>query len=54
MNETDAAVREILEKTRAKLGHVVTEQFEADANSFFRRIMERVNDDIRHRRAENQ
>jgi hypothetical protein len=50
MNETDAAVREILEKTRAKPRHVVTKQFETDSDSFFRRIMERVNDDIRHRR----
>ena len=50
MNETDSAVREVLEKIHAKPRHVVTEQLEADTDSFFRRIMERVNDDIRHRR----
>ena len=50
MNETHAAVREILEKTHAKPKYVVTEQLETDTDSFFRRIMERVNDDIRHRR----
>jgi hypothetical protein len=49
MNETDAAVREILEKTRAKPRHGGTKD-ETDSDSFFRRIMERVNDDIRHRR----
>ncbi len=47
MNETYSAVREILEMVRATPEHVATERREAN-DSFFRRIMERVNEDIQH------